>query len=252
MSARRGAARAAIVVSIVGLAVAIGGFVTALALNAFVFDEYDAYGKVPIPGTGSLHLPAGDVNVSFNTQVVGGNGGGLPIPPLSLSLVPPQGVPDPVVVEDIGGGSTQVNSDVRARVWVAQIPAEGTYEIVTEGAVGGYINPQLAFGHGSPYGWVVWPFVGLFVVAGIGLAASIRWSIKIARAPRPYLPVHPSGVQASPPPWAPPPPPAGRPYGQTDDGARVERLKTLAALRDSGALTETEFQAEKRRLLDGL
>jgi hypothetical protein len=35
------------------------------------------------------------------------------------------------------------------------------------------------------------------------------------------------------------------------DGVKIEQLKTLAALRDSGALTEKEFQAEKRRVLDG-
>jgi hypothetical protein len=34
------------------------------------------------------------------------------------------------------------------------------------------------------------------------------------------------------------------------EGTRLERLKTLAALRDSGALSEEEFQAEKRRVLD--
>ncbi|WP_264991389.1 SHOCT domain-containing protein, partial [Mycobacterium kiyosense] len=39
-------------------------------------------------------------------------------------------------------------------------------------------------------------------------------------------------------------------YEPTGEGVRVERLKTLAALRDSGALTEAEFQAEKRRILD--
>jgi len=34
------------------------------------------------------------------------------------------------------------------------------------------------------------------------------------------------------------------------DGVRIEQLKSLAALRDSGALTEAEFEAEKRRILD--
>ena len=33
------------------------GFVATLVLNAFVLDEYDAYGEVPIPGSTSLHLP---------------------------------------------------------------------------------------------------------------------------------------------------------------------------------------------------
>jgi hypothetical protein len=35
-------------------------------LNLFVFDEFDAYGEVPIPGTGTLHLPAGDVTICFH------------------------------------------------------------------------------------------------------------------------------------------------------------------------------------------
>jgi hypothetical protein len=37
----------------------------------------------------------------------------------------------------------------------------------------------------------------------------------------------------------------------SDEDIRLERLKTLASLRDSGALTEEEFQAEKRRILGG-
>jgi hypothetical protein len=35
------------------------------------------------------------------------------------------------------------------------------------------------------------------------------------------------------------------------EGVRLERLKTIAALHDSGALTDAEFEAEKRRILDG-
>ena len=40
------------------------------------------------------------------------------------------------------------------------------------------------------------------------------------------------------------------PYTPTVDGIRIEQLKNLAALRDSGALTEQEFEAEKRRILN--
>jgi len=37
----------------------------------------------------------------------------------------------------------------------------------------------------------------------------------------------------------------------SDEGVRLQRLKTLAALRDSGALTPEEFETEKRRILGG-
>jgi len=40
------------------------------------------------------------------------------------------------------------------------------------------------------------------------------------------------------------------PYTPTDDGIRIEQLKNLAALRDSGALTDQEFEAEKHRILN--
>ena len=47
------------------------------------------------------------------------------------------------------------------------------------------------------------------------------------------------------------PAPPADPYTPTDQGVRLEQLKTIAALRDSGALTEREFEEEKRRILDG-
>ena len=39
-------------------------------------------------------------------------------------------------------------------------------------------------------------------------------------------------------------------YTPTDDGVRIDQLKNLAALRDSGALTDQEFEAEKHRILN--
>ena len=36
----------------------------------------------------------------------------------------------------------------------------------------------------------------------------------------------------------------------TDEGARLEQLKTIVALRDSGSLTDGEFEAEKRTILE--
>ena len=40
-------------------------------------------------------------------------------------------------------------------------------------------------------------------------------------------------------------------HAPTDEGVKLEQLKTLASLRDSGALTEAEFETEKRRILGG-
>jgi Short C-terminal domain len=40
-------------------------------------------------------------------------------------------------------------------------------------------------------------------------------------------------------------------YAHGDEGIKLEQLKTLASLRDSGALTGAEFETEKRRILEG-
>ncbi|TDZ94862.1 SHOCT domain-containing protein [Mycobacteroides salmoniphilum] len=206
------------------------GIIVSLILNVFVFDEYDAYGEVKIPGNTQLELPAGEVTVSFHSWVSGDNG--LLIPPLGMSIFPPDGVAEPQVRESMGS-STTVNGDARRRVWVAQIPTAGTYDVQVEGEVNGFVNPRLAFGHGSPYWPLTWGFAGLLGAAALGW---IAYLLMRSRAVRPSPPVTAQPVTS---------------YEPTGDGIRIEQLKSLAALRDSGALTETEFEAEKRRLLDG-
>jgi len=237
VSSRR-LAKISLAAAIVMMVVAVGGFIFAVVLNTFFLDEYDAYGEVPIPGSRSLYLPAGDVTVNLHTVVIGGPNGGLPVPPLGVTIEPPEGVAQPAVTESIGS-TTTVNNDAHVRVWVAQIPAAGTYNITTDGQVNGYISPRLAFGHKSSYGFLVWLFVGLFVVGLVACSASAMWLGRIRR----------SAMSAVMPVAAPEAPPAA--HELTDEGVRLERLKTLAALRDSGALTEEEFQTEKRRILEG-
>ena len=216
------------------------GFIVTVVLNAFVLDKYNAYGEVPIPGTSSLHLPAGEATVSFHTQTVGSpSGGGLPVPPLWLTIDPPEGITDPQVTESFGT-TTTVNNDAHIRVWVVQIPAEGTYDITTDGQVNGYINPRLAFGHDASYGWLAWAFAGLFVVGLIELTASIIWAVR-SREPPPDA-VGPAAVHVGDT--------RSAIYYAHRGRVRIEQLKNLAALRDSGALTEDEFEAEKRRILD--
>jgi hypothetical protein len=267
VSGRGVAVRIAILVSILTIVVAVIGFVVTLILNAFVLAKYNAYGEVPIPGSGSLQLPAGEVTVSFHTEVIGRPaGGGLPVPQLGLDIDPPAGVPEPKVTESYGS-TTTVNNDAHVRVWVVQVPAAGTYNIKTEGEINGYIGPRLAFGHQSSYGRLVWVFVVLFGIGLLNLICTVWLSRKrssarpVATADQPFSPYGPINLGA---PEAVPEQPAGDPqvsaaaperslssYAPGNEGIKLEQLKTLASLRDSGALTEAEFEAEKRRILEG-
>ncbi len=242
---RRFGPRIAIIVAVLSLVAAGVGFVAMLILNAFVLDEYDAYGEVPIPGSTSLHLPAGEATVSFHTMVTGSASSGFPIPDLKFSITPPAGVPKPHVTESVGG-TTTVNSDTHVRVWVVQIPQDGTYDIVADGNVNGYINPRLAFGHGSSYGWLTWVFGGLLALGVVELVVALLWSARSARAARPLAPEEMMSLNE--PTWSSGS--ASPSYAPSDQGMRLEQLRQLAALRDSGALTDAEFDAEKRRILE--
>jgi hypothetical protein len=250
MTSRR-LAKISLAAAVVMMVLSVGGFIVALVLNTFFLDKYNAYGEVPVPGSGNLYLPAGEVTVSLHTVVVGSPNGGLPVPPLGVTIAPPEGVTQPAMTENIGS-TTTVNNDAHVRVWVAQIPVSGTYNITTDGQVNGYINPRLAFGHKSSYGFLVWLFVALFVVGLVGSITSGWWLARTRRravvAANPYFP--------PPVPVSPVAPPAmsevtAATRELSDEGVRLERLKTLAALRDSGALTQDEFEAEKRRILEG-
>jgi Short C-terminal domain len=226
------------------------GFLATLILGAFILDRFDAYGEVPIPGTGKVHLPAGQATVSFHTVTVGNSsGGGLPVPRLDLDIDPPAGVAQPKVTEDIGS-TTSVNNDIHRRVWLVQIVTEGDYVITTSGDINGFIDPRMSFGHDSDAnGSWLWISAGLF---GIGLLATILSSMWLSRIRRADSPTYQVGA---PTPHVSAPPPVTHTewpvVTPSDEGAKIEQLKTLAALRDSGALTDQEFQAEKRRVLDG-
>jgi hypothetical protein len=244
---RRSGPRFAILSAVLTLVIGGVGLIAMLILNAFVLDEYDAYGEVSIPGSTSLHLPAGEVTVNFHTMVTGSPSSGFPIPDLKFTITPPEGVAKPQVTESVGG-TTTVNSDTHVQIWVVQIAQEGTYDIETGGNVNGYINPHLAFGHGSSYGWLTWVFGGLLAFGVVELVVALMWSARSAKRARPLAP---DELLSFDEPTASPPPLQSLPsYTPSDQGVRLEQLKQLAALRDSGALTDEEFEAEKRRILE--
>jgi hypothetical protein len=231
--------RAVVAVSTVLLVVSIVGGVGSLLLNAFVFDDYDAYGEVPIPGSSTLKLPAGDVTVSFHTQIIGStSGSGLPVPSdLGISVTSPEGVAKPKISDTVGG-TTTVNNDSHRQLWTVHILKADEYKIQSQGSVTAYLSPRLAFGHGSSYGFVPWVFAGLGAASLVTLLGTIfLWR----KTPRPVLTVDPTFSVS---------PNAADQYTPTDEGIRLQHLKTLASLHESGALTDEEFEAEKRKILD--
>ncbi len=208
-------------------AVSLGGLITTMVIGASA-DKYGAYGEVPIPGVAEVRLPAGEAIVSFH---VGGYGGrGLRVPPLNFDITPPPGAPDPSVTEDLGA-TVSVNDDAHRRVWFMRVEVEGSYRIATKGEVNGFVEPRLAFGRTRSVEGPLWLFAALSMIS-VDLAIAAWWFGRRGRD---------TGSSELP----------TAAFLPSDEGVRLEQLKTISALRDSGALTQEEFEAEKRRILDG-
>lgn len=226
----RGVSRILMILLGVFAVVSVGGLIIT-AIVGVAGDKYGSYGELSIPGSGDVHLPAGEVMVSFH---VGGYGGrGLTLPKLSFDITPPQGVPDPTVTEDFGP-TVSVNDDAHRRVWFMQVPVEADYRVITDGQVGGFVDPRLAFGQTRAVEGPLWLFAALSMIS-VDLAIAAWWFGRRGR------------LSAK----VDDPPTVEDTYTLNDEGVRLEQLKTISALRDSGALTESEFQEEKRRILEG-
>ena len=69
----------------------VGGLIATAAMG-IVGDRYGAYGEIPIPGSGTIRLPSGEVLASFH--VTGYGGRGLTVPPLTMNVTAPEGGAD--------------------------------------------------------------------------------------------------------------------------------------------------------------
>jgi hypothetical protein len=111
-------------------------------------NAYNAHGEVPIPGTQTLHLPAGQLTITFCTEHANMALAGELLPDLTVNIAPPAGVADPKVTGIIGD-ENDLNSTSCKGACAAQIPQDGDYQITTDGQVDpsiDFIDPRLAFG----------------------------------------------------------------------------------------------------------
>ena len=164
------------------------------------------------------------------------------------------------MVEDYGS-TTTVNNDAHVRIGYLHVPTEGKYDINLDGNVSAYLSPRLAFGHGSSHGNLPIVFAVIFGFAIVDLVIARVWASRGKRSATPSPGFAGSPIGAAPT-WSAadyPAPQMLRPmsvplpdsFTPSDEGIRVQSLNTLARLRDSGALTQEEYDAEKRRVLDG-
>jgi hypothetical protein len=101
------------------------------------------YGEVPTPGSATVHLPAGEVDVTLRTA---GPAGDVPVPPLSIHVFGPDGITQPEVIESPRRKYADSQGNMLVRVWVVRIAQEADYHIAVEGEVYRPYQPPLTFG----------------------------------------------------------------------------------------------------------
>jgi hypothetical protein len=226
---RRGIAKASKVLLIVSFI----GFMVSLMLNLFVLDEFDAYGEVPIPGTGTLHLPAGDVTISFHGVYPEGVSidNDLSIPDgLEVTITPPSGVAEPSVTEKIGYTTTGNNDDGWRSVRVAHIPQAGDYTITTNGKTE-FVSPRLAFGHSSRFWFLTWLFGGLGVVILVAGVTTFLRGVRTASDAGPPMSADDARVRSNLiAARSNAPPPAAQPNEQKEDEQRRQNWAAIDSL----------------------
>jgi hypothetical protein len=98
------------------------------ALPFLVFES--PYGEVPISGSATVHLPAGEVDVTLRTE---GRAGDKSVPPLSIRMFGPDGTTQPEVIESPRWKPADSQGNMLVRVWVVRIAQEADYSVKVDG-----------------------------------------------------------------------------------------------------------------------
>jgi hypothetical protein len=151
-----------------GIALVVMGVLPPLAVE-------DTYGDVAVPSSATLHLPSGEVDVALRSV---GPTDEPAVPPLSIRISGPDGIPLAEVIES--PRTTSLIGDKRVRVWVVQIAQEADYRVDIDGEVYGPYQPTLTFGHtmrndsllslltvAARISWVFFICVGGFVCSAV-------------------------------------------------------------------------------------
>jgi hypothetical protein len=168
---RRGQGTALIVKRLVTGVVAVFVLSVTCVLPFVVHD--DAYGDVPIPGSGTVHLLPGEVDVTLRSQRPDDGADAIPVPLLSLRISGLDGNRQPEVIESRHAKCVNNDCDIRTRVWIVRVLREADYHVIIDGEVYGPYQPTLTFGH------FVW---NDFLLALLALGSALRWLVFIVAA----------------------------------------------------------------------
>ncbi len=143
-------------------------------LGGLPFSNHAAYGRVPVPGAGSVALPAGEVRINFEEDGINGENDSADMPADLVVVV--TGATGAVPVERISANLFSSSTDNTGHVPYGKIdsPAAGTYHVTTSASQPtSAVSPRVTFGEPlwNPFGP---PVVGaLLIVAPFALLALV-------------------------------------------------------------------------------
>jgi hypothetical protein len=236
---------AIVIVTVVAAVLAVTAAVNGPSFGSLGFASGDlaSDGVIPIPGTKTVHLPAGTVLASFDALT--GDVAAMPLPELSLVVHPVAGGADPRLSV---ARSTTTNSSGESETLAAKIHVvkAGDYRVSITGG-GNYNAPKLLLGHSGAGRWL--PIVLIAVVVDLAIFLVTALVLRSLRR-RPG-----AAVVAGPQPTRfsielPRPAPAA---SEGDETSSVEdRLAHLDRLRTAGTVSDEEYAAERQRILGSL
>lgn len=167
------------------LALGIAGITAAIAVALLVTEtvgstrDANAYGEIPVPGRGSVNLPAGEVIIFYGERIGPHEDSPLEIPPnLRLRVRTTNG--------QLLLGATPYRFDqfndgdyVRRSVAKLRVPEAGDYEAVSPTPATAATRPVISFGRNGTrnFGYVLFVLAGgllLAAILGIGTALVAR------------------------------------------------------------------------------
>jgi hypothetical protein len=246
MDERKGTFRRVILprIGIAVLVTLVLGIIGGILESNIVQGDYIAkYGTVPVPGSKVLHLPSKTVDVRY-AVLLPGRGNETPDVPvprnlgLAVTAVDP-GAPAPTVKRDVGSSENSgdvADTDTAIQLWKVEVKHDGDYRVTARGGSFHAVNPKLLLGSGPavPIGFV---FLGAFV---IGVLVAIFWPQIFGLFAR----LRSRGEKQEVDP--------GRLDGDAVFANVDGRMKELEDLHSRGVLSDEEYDAEQKKLIDNL
>jgi hypothetical protein len=149
---------------IVGILLTLGGL--GLGLPKLLSGDHEKYGRVDIPGRGTVDLPEGEVVVFYEDGSSPADGF-FPEPDVKWQIAPADGG-KPLRLDSDGGRESNVRDD---KSWTdiegLDIETAGDYDVRVAQVAGGP-NPALTFGTSG-----VTPAALIFLIVGAGLGTTL-------------------------------------------------------------------------------